>query len=330
MNTGVKIGAFAVALAATFGAAYGIGSEVSPLSTESAHRAHDGGHGEGSEKGERGGKHGGDSAAHEDASPSGLQVSERGYALDLQTPGITAGKKSELRFQVRDEDGEPLTSYSVEHGKELHLVLASRDLTTFRHLHPTRASDGVWSTEVTLPEAGDYRLFADFKPDDRGAQGVTLGTDLAVAGAYEPSELPKPSRSVKVDGGYEVTLDGELTPGKPADVTLGVTKDGEPVTDLQPYLGAYGHLVALRAGDLAYLHVHPDGEPDDGGTKPGPAISFTATAPTTGTYRLFLDFQHEGTVRTAQFTVTAGDRDAEGGASDRPGEPTEPAAGHDH
>lgn len=133
-----------------------------------------------------------------------------------------------------------------------------------------------------------------------------------------------------MDGGYEVTLDGELTPGEPADVTLRVTKDGEPVTDLQPYLGAYGHLVALRAGDLAYLHVHPNGEPGDGGTKPGPAISFTATAPTPGTYRLFLDFQHEGTVRTAQFTVAAGDWDAAGGASDRPSGPSEPAEGHDH
>ncbi len=78
------------------------------------------------------------------------------------------------------------------------------------------------------------------------------------------------------------------------------------MTNLQPYLGAYGHLVALRSGDLAYLHVHPNGEPGDGATKPGPEISFTATAPSSGTYRLFLDFKHEGEVHTAAFTVRAG------------------------
>ncbi|MDP9870255.1 hypothetical protein J2S55_009521 [Streptosporangium brasiliense] len=85
-----------------------------------------------------------------------------------------------------------------------------------------------------------------------------------------------------------------------------MSKDGKPVTDLQPYLGAYGHLVALRTGDLAYLHVHPDGEPGDGRTAPGPEITFYAEVPSRGDYRLFLDFQHEGTVRTADFTLGAG------------------------
>jgi hypothetical protein len=78
------------------------------------------------------------------------------------------------------------------------------------------------------------------------------------------------------------------------------------VTDLQPYLAAYGHLVALRQGDLAYLHVHPDGEPGDGRTQAGPAIVFHTVAPSAGTYRLYLDFQHEGVVRTAELTMTAG------------------------
>lgn len=105
--------------------------------------------------------------------------------------------------------------------------------------------------------------------------------------------------------GYDVELGGALTPGKAGELKLTVTKDGKPVRDLQPYLGAYGHLVALRSGDLAYLHVHPNGEPGDGRTRPGPDVSFTATAPSEGAYRLFLDFKHEGKVRTAAFTVRA-------------------------
>jgi len=122
--------------------------------------------------------------------------------------------------------------------------------------------------------------------------------------------------------GYEVRLTGGLTPGRSTELTLAVSKDGEPVTDLEPYLEAYGHLVALRQGDLAYLHVHPDGEPGDGETRPGPGITFFAEAPSSGAYRLYLDFKHDGKVRTAEFTVHAGHVPAQ-----EQGE--EPEQGHD-
>ena len=65
-------------------------------------------------------------------------------------------------------------------------------------------------------------------------------------------------------------------------------------------------VVVLRDGDLAYLHVHPAGEPGDGQTQPGPDITFFTSAPSAGTYRMFLDFEHGDVVRTAAFTVTAG------------------------
>ena len=90
-----------------------------------------------------------------------------------------------------------------------------------------------------------------------------------------------PSTSAVVDD-YEVTLDGDLVAGEESELTLTVRRDGAPVTDLQPYLAAYGHLVALRDGDLAYLHVHPAGEPGDGTTEPGPGVTFYASAPSAG------------------------------------------------
>jgi hypothetical protein len=110
--------------------------------------------------------------------------------------------------------------------------------------------------------------------------------------------------------GYTVTLSGTPKATEPSMLTLAVSRNGKPVTDLQPYLGAYGHLVALRAADLGYLHVHPMGEPGDGSTAPGPEIGFHATFPSGGNYRLFLDFQHAGVVRTAEFTVSVGDGEA--------------------
>lgn len=293
MNTGVKITAFAAALAATFGAAYGLGTAVGPVDEPKAvHTEHaaptkagDGGHASHDEAGQG-------------AAAGGLQVSEGGYTLALETPRVAAGR-SVVRFSIQDGSGRKVTAYKTEHGKELHLIVASRDLTVYRHLHPVRAADGTWSTEVGLPVGGGYKAFADFTPAAKGAKGLTLGVDLSVAGTYTPRPLPAAAKTAEVDG-YRVTLDGTPVPGRPSELKLTVGKGGKPVTDLEPYLGAYGHLVALREGDLAYLHVHPN----KGG--PGPEVSFTATAPSPGAYRLFLDFQHDGTVRTAAFTVHAG------------------------
>ncbi|WP_407564014.1 hypothetical protein [Streptomyces sp. 184] len=329
MNTAARAGLFAGALAVAFAGAYGVGSAVGPVNDEDTAPAHGHAAGEGATgtEGDTGKKEKDGGGGHDEAAgpaAGGLQLSEAGYTLDLDTRRIDARSPAELRFAVRGADGEPVTSYKREHGKELHLIVASRDLGTYRHLHPVRDAAGTWSTPVELPAAGDYRVFADFVPTGGPENGLTLGGDLAVAGDYRPAPLPEAERTATVDG-YEVTLDGALTPGSARDVEFTVEKDGEPVTDLQPYLGAYGHLVALRVGDLAYLHVHPNGEPGDGSTEPGPGVAFSATAPSTGSYRLFLDFKHDGEVRTAAFTVTAGDgADEQGGAGEEGGD------GHGH
>lgn len=300
MNTGLKITTFAAVLAATFGTAYGVGQGVDPVVADSPPR-HQDEHTPPAAQPEEAGGHTG----HDTPPAGGLQISEDGYTLDLETPSVTAGQRSDLRFTVRDGSGRAVTAYQREHAKELHLIVASRDLVTYRHLHPTRAADGTWSTPVDLPRAGGYRVFADFTPAKQDARNLTLGADLAASGPYQPKELPAPATTANTNG-YEVKLSGALRPGRASELKLTVSRAGRPVTDLQPYLGAYGHLVALRAGDLAYLHVHPNGEPGDGKTRPGPDISFTATAPSAGSYRLFLDFQHDGKVHTAAFTVRTG------------------------
>ncbi|MET9878716.1 hypothetical protein ABZZ36_29390 [Actinacidiphila glaucinigra] len=314
MNTGTKITAFAVVLAASFGTAYGVGAALDPVRTPAAGAN------------APGAAHAHDATGEASAAPpaGGLAISEAGYTLDLLTPHIPSDRPAELRFLIRGADGRPLTSYRLAHEKELHLILASRDLTGYRHLHPVRAADGTWSTAVSLPRAGDYRVFADFTPAVQDSRNLTLGADLSVAGDHRPAAPAPASRTATVDG-YTVTLGGALRPGAERELRLTVAKEGREVTDLQPYLGAYGHLVALRAGDLAYLHVHPGGAPGDGDTAPGPDVSFDATAPSAGAYRLFFDFKHEGRVRTAAFTVTAGPGDGHADADGGSG-----AGGHGH
>ena len=236
---------------------------------------------------------------HGHAGPGGLAVSEHGYTLDFDSTVLAAGRRTVV-FRVIGPDGRPVTGFVPEHEKELHLIAVRRDTSGFQHVHPVMDEKGTWSTEVSL-EPGDWRFLADIHPVGLG-RTLTLGIDVAVAGRYAPRPFPEASRTART-GEYTVTLDGELVSGRARALTLTVEREGRPVTDLQPYLAAYGHLVALRAGDLGYLHVHPEGSPSDGVTAPGPAITFVAAAPSEGTYRLFLDFRHEGVGRTAEFTV---------------------------
>ena len=139
----------------------------------------------------------------------------------------------------------------------MHLIVARRDLTGFQHLHPTMDKDGTWSTPLQLEEAGSYRVFADFVRD---GEATTLAGDLRVDGSADLRALPAPDPVAVTDGGYEVRLDAAATrPGQESALRFTVTKDGAPV-QTEPYLGAGGHLVALREGDLAFLHVHPTDE----------------------------------------------------------------------
>jgi hypothetical protein len=294
MNTAGKLSAYGVALALVAGGAWAIGSAVGPLEN-TASGAEGAGHGD---------THSGTVAETEQAGdvglPAGLASSRGGYTLTPTSTTLTPGATNTFSFRITGPDDKPVTRFDVEHEKRMHLIVVRRDTAGFQHIHPEMSADGTWTVPLTLAQPGSYRAFADFAPT--GGEATTLGVDLAAPGDFQPAAYGLSRTAVVED--YAVQLDGDLVAGKTAELTLTVTRNGQPVTDLQPYLGAYGHLVALRTGDLAYLHVHPDGEPGDGTTKPGPTVTFYAEVPSAGAYRLFLDFQHEGKVRTAEFTLT--------------------------
>jgi hypothetical protein len=220
----------------------------------------------------------------------GLAVADDGLRVVVDEPDLARGREQTLRFRVVDDRGATVRDFDVEHERRMHLIVARRDLTGFQHLHPEQAADGSWSTPVRLDAAGSYRMFADFS---HGGEAQTLATDLRVDGATDLEDLPAPATTAVSDGGYDVRLDaGASAPGEEAHLRFQIRSRGKPVRT-EPYLGAGGHLVALREGDLAFLHVHPLS--DD-------AVEFGATFPTAGRYRLFLQFQHDGHVQTVAFT----------------------------
>ena len=285
MNAPQKVAGFTLGLAAVFAVAFGVGATLGPDNAAGA-SGHQQSHTESAAVAEH---------------PTGLSAAENGYTLELAQPRVDAGKQVPLRFRITDATGAVVMSYTDNHEKQLHLIVVRRDMAGYQHVHPVMGSDGTWGIPVDL-SAGDYRVFADFIP--AGGDPLTLGADLHVAGRYDPQPVPVAATTAEVDG-YTVTLTGNPRANDRSTLTFSVTRNGKPVTDLQPYLGSYGHLVALRASDLAYLHVHPMGEPSDGTTHAGPEIAFATTIPSGGDYRLFLDFKHENVVRTAEFTLSA-------------------------
>jgi hypothetical protein len=302
-STTGRIAIFAIGLLAVFAGAVGIGSLVEPAdtSTEAAHE--EGGHGAES--------HGGGAQAEAmRQAPAGLAVSEADYLLHLDPTFLARGEARELRFSITDADGETVTDFDELHERRMHLIVVRRDGRGFRHLHPEMDDAGVWTVPIELSEVGVYRVFADFS---LAGEQHTLATDLFVPGGnFEAQPLPPPA-SLDSANGYDVHLRaGEPHAGESSSLTFAVSKGGEDVDDLAPYLGAKGHLVALREGDLAFLHVHPvetadkhahGGHAEEGTGSPN-EIAFAASFPTAGRYRLYLQFKHEGAVQTAQFTVS--------------------------
>jgi hypothetical protein len=220
---------------------------------------------------------------------------KEGYSLLAEQTTFEPGQPFPFRFQVLGPDGKPVTAYRQLHERELHLIVVRRDLATFSHLHPARAPDGTWQVELTLPSPGPYRAFADVAPNE--GPDLTLSIDLTAPGDWVSQELPPPSTTEQV-GEYWVELSGDLVAGAHSELSFHVSQEGGSVR-LEPYLGALGHLVALRASDLAYLHVHPlEGASSD-------TVRFGVEVLSPGAYRLFLQFLNGGQVHTAAFTVEA-------------------------
>jgi len=236
----------------------------------------------------------------------GKVFDDGGGTDDYQLRLITSqrGSTVKVRLAVLDSD-DVVKRFAVRHEKRLHLIAVTKDFDVYRHLHPTMDAKGEWTVDSDL-RAGEWRVFADFQPV--GGDPEVLNADFGVNGTYRTltpeggeDEMPRDF----VDD-YSVNAVGSLTAGgNGSTMTFDVSDADGPVTDLQPYLGAYGHLVVLREKDMKYLHVHPEDGP------PGPGITFHVEVPTAVRYRLFLDFKHGNEVHTARFIL-----DATEGASD--------------
>ncbi|MFO0895011.1 MAG: heavy metal-binding domain-containing protein [Phycisphaerales bacterium] len=242
------------------------------------------------------------------------QTSEQ-FTVEVKPIGgrIEAGKPVNLLFTLKDPRGMQVKDVEVVHEMPLHLLMVSKDLSWYAHEHPTLQPDGTFTFSWTFPAGGEYTLFNDFTPKDVGMQVVPV--TLKVEGTPAPkAALSVDSDKPKTVDGYTVSLDtgGPVKTGGATHMAYTIMRDGKPVTDLAPYLGAMGHLVIIKEDLKEFVHSHPHegGEhAHDASRKGGPKVDFEAHFKTPGIYKGWAQFQHGGKVITVPFTfgVAAGE-----------------------
>jgi hypothetical protein len=225
------------------------------------------------------------------------------YKLDVTLLPRVGGGASGLQLVVRDPDtGEPVTRFIDVHERKLHLFILSRDLAQFAHVHPEPRQDGGFDLRHELA-AGQYMIVADFLP--AGGTSQLVHRAVVTRGYARPLFTPSPEivsvpPELIVDG-LRIRMEAP-SPSARRETTMRFhvsdAVSGQPMTDLEPYLGAPGHLLIVNQDVTTVIHGHPEGP-----STTGPIVTFTPVLPGPGRYKLWAQFQRRGAVVTAAFVI---------------------------
>ena len=226
------------------------------------------------------------------------------YKLDVTVLPRAGGGAAGFVLGVRDPDtGNRTTRFIDVHERQFHLFIVSRDLTRFAHVHPERRQDGTFELRQDLP-AGEYMLIADFLPADGTSQVVQRA--IVTPGYTGPLFVPATSLAAtpteQIVGDLRIRLEADTLRPRRESLLRFVLSDassGLPVTDLEPYLGAAGHMLIVSSDLSTAVHGHPEGN-----RTAGPVVTFGPVFPAPGVYKLWVQFQRKGDVVTAPFVVT--------------------------
>ena len=239
----------------------------------------------------------GDSGSHEEMKMN--LVSRRALKIQTEPQEPNVGSPTRLTLQIQGDDDTPIKQFDVMHEKLVHLIVVRDGLDEFAHLHPEVDATGDLTVEYVFPKSGTYRLFADHRPKGE-SPGLAIG-ELIISGTDAPA-------AALVADTAEVVTMGEIKAH--IDVLKGdhettvrfrlVDKEENAVTDLEPYLGAMGHLVIISSEGRDYVHAHPLSEAR---TAPNGVVEFAAHFPKAGLYKAWGQFQRGGSVFTIPFVI---------------------------
>ena len=222
------------------------------------------------------------------------------YPVELRVdpPQIPSARPIALEFRIADpRTGAPVKQFEIVHEKLFHLFIVSQDLQYFAHVHPD--FDGaVFRLNTVLPMAGTYRLLADFYPT--GGTPQLVPKTITTAGYTTPLEagIPRLAPDLSPQHGENLEVELKLDPAQPiAGRKTMLFVHVTPAEGLEPYIGAWAHLLAVSDDLVDTIHEHPF---IAGG---GPDMQFNIFFPREAAYRVWIQFQRKGVVNTVAFTI---------------------------
>ena len=228
-------------------------------------------------------------------------------ARDKSSRSSRPSRSPHLTLRVADAaTGAAVRDFERVHEYPLHLFVVSEDFRDFHHVHPVMDDRGEWTVPWRAAKRGRYWVYGDFLPV--GGAPQMLQRMISVETSSPPAARSSPpSRSSLSLNATLSTSTPTLRTGDEARITIALTdaKSGAPVDDLQPYLGAWGHLFVLHEGRDEALHAHPDSAATTAG---GPTIAFDVMFPRPGTYHLWMQVRRRGAIVTLPFVVRVSPR----------------------
>ncbi|WML57985.1 hypothetical protein [Neobacillus sp. PS2-9] len=233
------------------------------------------------------------------ATPTDVVPTKSEWILGADPP--QAKVKIPISLLIKDSSNQPIKSFETIHEKKMHLFIVSKDLAYFSHIHPTYKENGLFDFTASFPTRGDYKLISEFTPKGGGDSSVETHW-LQIEGEEGTAVPLVPDKELShVVEGKKVALSFDhLMAGKTVHLifTIKDAKTNKPLKNLQPYLGALGHTVAISADAEKYLHIHP--MTTEGS---GPAVTFMTIFPEKGLYKIWGQFKHKGKVFTVPFVI---------------------------
>ena len=221
----------------------------------------------------------------------------------------TAGKTTTISIHITEQKmGNLVQNFETIHDKLMHLIIIyEEDLSYFAHVHPALDSNrSMFFINHTFFESGNYKIWIDFKPKDGNQTLAAFKLNVTGNPIHKPIAIKNNRQYTKiVDGKYQITLKvpKEIKANDDVDITFSIANiKGNPITDLQPLMGAGGHSVIISSNAQEFLHVHPTQEVSSN-WKGGPDIQFKANFPLSGLYKAWGQFQHENKIITADFII---------------------------
>ena len=219
--------------------------------------------------------------------------------VKTQPTVIKPGEPVKLNLMIHDGAGAVVKDFETVHEKKLHLIVVRDGLDRFAHIHPEIDSVGNITSTFIFLTAGKYRLYADHKTPGKNPMAAIAEVDVAGTPPPKPELIPNAPGRVTGDAlAADIAIEKAKT-GETTRISFALLDAaGKPVSDLQPYLGAMGHLVVLSSDGKQYVHSHPLEGKSSGG-----AIAFEAHFPHPGLYKGWGQFQRSNTVHDVPFVV---------------------------